>query len=339
MSNTLPQDFDPDCEPTSDGVFGLPTLPDDAALVLIPAPWEATVSYRGGTSRAPAAIRSASRQVEIFDAENGRPYEHGIAMTVANPALQTIHNSAVAARRAGDTAHVDQLCAEMSRLIEQETRDWYAKGKLAGVIGGEHSVCVGAIRAAADEYGELSVLQVDAHADLRTTYQGLRWNHACTASSILRCVPGIVLLSQVGVRDLCPGEADRIRNDTRIETVCDWQLHSSEHVNAAFLDVVDGLSRNVWITFDIDGLDPSLCPNTGTPVPGGLSWREVTSLIRHLGESGRRIVGFDLCEVSPGDDVHAPGDNWDAIVGARILYKLCGWCLRTMHRSDTLNSN
>jgi len=329
MSSVLPSNFDPDAEPTADGIYGLPTAPGEAALVLMPVPWEATVSFRGGTSRAPHAIMAASRQVELFDVEMGRPFEQGIAMLPPNAELERLHEVALTSRESGEPAQLDQACERMAEIVENDTRAYRARGKIVGVIGGEHSVCVGAIKALAHECDQLSILQIDAHADLRESYQGLAWSHACTAARILRLVPNTSRLVQVGVRDVCPAEVERIASDARIETFFDSGLSASAEGEAALCDVVDALTECVWVSCDIDGLDPSLCPNTGTPVPGGLTWRELTGLLRQLVQSGRQVVGFDVCEVSPGTDDSNEKDSWDAVVGARVIHKLCGWALAT----------
>jgi agmatinase len=336
----FPSGFDPDAEASGDGIFGLPTPPEDAALVLLPVPWDVTTSYRRGTARGPSAIRAASAQVDLFDLETGRPWERGIAMLDEDALLVAWHAAAEGARDAGDKGRVNELCARMNARVHEQTRRLRGEGRIVGVVGGDHSVPFGAIRALAEEFPGLGVLHVDAHADLREAYQGYAWSHASIFWNVLAHVPQVARVVQVGIRDLGEREhlmieAEHARPDGRLRTFFDKDLKDLH-----WRTLIDQLPGRVWVSFDVDGLDPALCPNTGTPVPGGLSFREACALLRTLGESGRRIVGFDLNEVSPEQTaVAAPGgsrgdgaepkDSWDAIVGARLLYKLCGWTLRS----------
>jgi agmatinase len=317
----LPAGFDPDGEATYDGIYGLPTRPEDAALVLIPVPWEVTVSYRGGTAHGPAAILAASHQVELFDRETGHPYRRGIAMADVNPRVELLYEQARAARHEGHVSEVDSLTGQLHDIVEQDTADWYARGKLVGVVGGEHGVSLGALRAAARKYAAFGMLQVDAHADLRQGYQGFRLSHAAFAANALEMVPALTRLVQVGIRDYSFQEAQSIEQCEQITAFVDMDLTTEVRAN-----VIRSLPEKVWISLDIDGLDPSLCPHTGTPVPGGVTWREMTSLLAELAHAGKEIIGFDLNEVAPADPA-APGAGIDENVAARILYKLCGWTL------------
>jgi agmatinase len=336
-------DFDPNAaaRPGS-GVFGLPHGRDEAECVLVPVPFDATTSYRDGARDGPAAIRRASLQVDLFDLQTGRPYERGIHMLEADPRIAALCRSARAAAEPlieqggagpGDEAAVelvDRAGAEVDAIVAREVAAICAAGKLPGVVGGDHSVPLGAIRAAAAHHGPIGVLHVDAHADLRRAYEGFRWSHASIMDNVLREVPDVVRISQVGIRDFCEEELERIRAcEGRVVTwfELDWRrrLAAGERLLALCDEVVASLPERVWISFDIDGLDPALCPHTGTPVPGGLSFAEACLLLEAVQRGGRRIVGFDLNEVVPGPD----GDEWDAAVGARLLYKLCGFALLT----------
>jgi len=326
MGDAVPADFDPDQEATGPGVFGLPTTAEDATLLLLPVPWAATVSYRRGTDRAPEAIRLASRQVELFDLELGSPYQAGIAMLEPDEQILVLCQQGEAARESGDPQAVDRFACELHRRAGEIAVSRLEQGKIIAVIGGEHGTGLGAMRAAAAGEAEFGLLQVDAHADLRDRFQHCRYSHAAWASRALEECPTLTSLVQVGVRDCSKSEADRVREDPRIRSFGDRQLDSD-----VLTQICERLPPAVWVSFDIDGLDPSLCPNTGTPVPGGLCWREATALLRTLAESGRRIVGFDLCEVVPEGGERSPGEGWDEIVAARLLYKLCGYALRTQN--------
>jgi agmatinase len=173
------------------------------------------------------------------------------------------------------------------------------------------------------------VRQVDAHADLRHGYEGFAYSHASIMDNVLREADGLGRLVQVGIRDLSEGEMQRAAEDERIVLHHDlaWKkrLARGESFLSLCEEAIGALPDLVHVSFDIDGLDPKLCPHTGTPVPGGLDFHEACLLLQAVVESGRRIVGFDLTEVTPGPE----GDEWDANVGARVLYKLCGFALLT----------
>ena len=198
-----------------------------------------------------------------------------------------------------------------------------------GLIGGDHSVPFGAIKAHA-ERGELAILHVDAHADLRDAYEGFACSHASIMRNVMTQLPSVTRLVQVGIRDVAKSEIDFIaaqggRVITHFDAVLAERKLAGESWRQLCDAIVADLPARVYISFDIDGLDPQLCPHTGTPVPGGLSFQEACLLIKRVVESGRKIIGFDLNEVAPGPD----GDEWDANVAARLLYKLCGWTLRS----------
>ena len=198
----------------------------------------------------------------------------------------------------------------------------------AVILGGDHSVPFGAMRAYAERYPGLGILHLDAHADLRDAYEGFTWSHASIFHNVVTKLPNVSRLVQVGVRDLGQAESRMIeRSKGRIVTFFDPDLAALKEVGTPFAriadDIVAQLPNDVYLSWDIDGLDPTLCPGTGTPVPGGLSWNEAIGLLRALQRSGKRIVGLDLCEVSPGET------EWDANVGARLLYKMIGFALLT----------
>ncbi|MCB9879644.1 MAG: agmatinase family protein [Planctomycetes bacterium] len=333
--------FDPDAAAAGDsGVFGLTTPPQQAAVVLVPVPFAATVSYGGGAEAGPASILAASHQVDLYDWHFGRVYESGICMLPPDPRLAQLHAEARAAAApliadggsaegGGAVAAIDAAGAEVNALVFAAVDAVLAQGRVAGVVGGDHSVPFGAIQAAARRHPGLGILHFDAHADLRVAYEGFRWSHASIMDNVLRECPGVARLVQVGIRDYGERELRAIQaSEGRVLTHFDaeWQRRrfAGESFDAMVDDALAPLPPLVWVSFDIDGLDPALCPNTGTPVPGGLQFAEAAHLLARLAASGRRIVGFDLVEVAPG----ATGE-WDANVGARLLYKLCGAALRS----------
>jgi agmatinase len=338
--------FDPNAAASGDGVFGLPHAPDTAAVVLVPVPFEATTSYRGGTADGPRAILAASRQVDLFDRETGRPYEAGIAMLAESAAVRAWNGEASALARQvreeraaanGATpdllARVNHLCGELNVALRSQVGALLERGKLVGTVGGDHGAVFGAIAAHAERFPGLGILHVDAHADLRPAYEGFTWSHASIMNNVTRNLPGVSRLVQVGIRDFGEDELEIVRaSENRITIWFDADLARERFEGATWGQqvprILEGLPEQVYVSFDIDGLDPALCPHTGTPVPGGLSFAEASYLLGALARSGRRIVGFDLVEVAPSPD----GDEWDANVGARLLYKLVGWALASQGR-------
>jgi agmatinase len=238
---------------------------------------------------------------------------------------------AVAAKKVAINASSETLNA----WVYDQARAILAKDKFVGVLGGDHSSPLGAIRAISEKYGgEFGILHVDAHADLRDAYQGYQNSHASIFHNVMEAKFAPQKLVQVGIRDFSPGEYAYIqKNSERINTFFDVplkrRLNRGESWQSVCDDIVGRLPKKVYISFDIDGLSPDLCPNTGTPVPGGLNWDQTLTLFATVAESGRQIVGFDLCEVAqpaPSDSALASAE-WDGNVGARILFKLCGWTM------------
>jgi agmatinase len=338
----LPATFDPAAPATGDGIFGLPFTADDARVVLVPVPWEPTTSYGRGAARGPGAILRASRQIDLFDAQAGRPYEAGIAMLDVDPDIVLWNAEACAAAEpviaaggagddpalAGRVARVNELSARLDARVREIVGGLLARGKLVGLVGGDHSAPYGAMAAHAERYPGLGVLHVDAHADLRDAYEGFTGSHASVLFNVATKLPSIDRIVQVGLRDLSEEEHAFARGSgRRVVAYHDadvaGRLLEGEPFMAIAREIVSELPELVYVTFDIDGLDPALCPHTGTPVPGGLSFHQAVALLAEVRRSGRRIVGFDLNEVAPGPD----GDEWDANVGARLLYKMIGIAL------------
>jgi agmatinase len=319
-------------DPGGEGLYGLGVPPQEAGAVVIPVPFEATASYGQGTARGPAAILEASHQIDLFDLETGTPYEAGIAMLDPDPEVVALNEEACAlAKRAqeGETglcAQVDALQERLNVWLGAEVRQWLERGRLVGVVGGDHSVPFASIQAHAEAWPGLGILHVDAHADLRQAYEGFTWSHASIMHNVRERIPDVSCVVGVGYRCLAASEQRILTSDPRFHAFPDpllrRELQRGCPWDALLREIIAPLPETVYVSFDIDGLDPALCPHTGTPVPGGLGWAEATSLLRAVAESGREIVGYDLCEVAPGP----PGtSDWDANVGARLLYKLIGF--------------
>jgi len=341
LRGVTPDDFDPDA-PAGDesGIYGLPFTPADSRVVIVPVPYEATTSYGGGTSRGPEAILAASRQVDLHDHETGRPYASGIAMLEIpkkvlrwNKSAKSAAAPVIAGKKKGEAARkaLDEVNASgdaVNEWVYRQTLALLVQRKMPVILGGDHSVPFGAIRAYADQYPGLGILHLDAHADLRNAYEGFTWSHASIFHNVMTRIPKVARLVQVGVRDLGSAESEMIRSSSgRIVTFFDSDLSRKKDEGVAFSviadEIVAALPSNIYLSWDIDGLDPTLCPHTGTPVPGGLSWNEAMGLLRAIIRAKKTIVGLDLCEVAPGET------EWDANVGARLLYKMIGFALQS----------
>jgi agmatinase len=341
--------FSPDAAARPDsGIFGLDTPASDAGVVLVPVPFDATTSYGRRAAKGPAAILEASHQVDLYDRETGRPYEAGIAFLPESELVRRANSEARVladqARRANGPARA-AACAKVNALSEQvndwvyaEANRWLEEGRLVGVVGGDHATPFGLIRAVVERFPKVGILHVDAHADLRDAYEGFAHSHASIMNNVVRQTK-VTKLVQVGIRDFAESELRMIEGSGgRIVTYFDADLSRAllggKSFQALAKAIVTKLPREVYVSFDIDGLDPTLCPNTGTPVPGGLSFQQASLLLSTLVAAGRRIVGFDLNEVAPGDD----GGEWDANVGARLLYKMCGFALKSRSKRRAARS-
>jgi len=332
--------FDPDAAATGDGLFGLDCEPSTAGVVVIPVPFDATTSYRAGTARGPSHVLAASQQVDLEDIQFGPIWEAGIAMLPISRDIAALSRRARAAAepiiRAGganprNTSHakavasVNAASEKVNAFVARESARIIGRGAIPAVLGGDHSTPFGLISELSRRHPRMGILQIDAHADLRDRFEGFSWSHASIFHNVMTRLPQVRKLVQVGIRDVGSREVDFVRQSRgRIRTFYDQRLRDRQFGGATWTrvckDVIAALPREVYISFDIDGLTPEYCPDTGTPVPGGLTFAEVCHLIELLSCSGRRILGFDLCEVAP--DRH--GGEWNGSVGARVLYKLAG---------------
>jgi agmatinase len=329
------------------GIYGLPTSEDHSALVYLPVPWDATTSYRPGTSHGPDSVFRASEQIDFFDQEIVDAYAAGMHMlpvpetiegwnTVARAKAKAVVDSQEDLAENFDArqnlAQVNELCSKMNDWVYEESKRLIANGKLVGVLGGDHSVPFGAIKALADEYASFGILHFDAHLDLRMSYQGFTYSHASIMRNVMEEIPQVKKLVQVGIRDYSEEEYSFVKSKRRkIKPFFDNEIYHRQANGTAFgviaNEIVDALPTKVYISFDIDGLDPKLCPDTGTPVPGGLDFHHVQMILRQLVRAGKRVIGFDLCEVSPGPHYPESFNEWNANVGMRMLYKLSSWTL------------
>jgi agmatinase len=325
----------------NNNIFGLPSSEENARLVIVPVPWEVTVSYGAGTARAPESIFRAALQVDLYDPEVPEGWKQGYYMRPCDRKLlmksdylrkeaelfidYIAQGEDVAANQfmCKTLKEVNEGGAFLNGWIYDQTKALLDKGKLVGVLGGDHSVPLGFFKAIAEKHGDFGILQIDAHCDLREAYEGFNYSHASIMYNALEEIPRIAQLVQVGVRDYSADEWEYIRNSNfRVITYFDREIKQRQFEGDTWKyiaeEIVSKLPQKVYISFDIDGLDRKLCPHTGTPVPGGFEAEEVFYLFRKVLESGRQLIGFDLCEVGVNSD-----NDWNANVGARVLLKLC----------------
>lgn len=331
--------FDPNGLGIKGNLFGLPFSTDTAELIIIPVPWEVTVSYHDGTALGPKAILEASSQVDLYFKGIHDAWKLGIVMLPfpeelyqENKNLRSLaikHITSLGTTSAADDynrvipSKINEACENLNIYVCSTTAKYLNEGKMVGLLGGDHSTPLGFLRALSERYDRFGILQIDAHADLRKAYEGFTYSHASIMFNALK-LPAVQKLVQVGIRDYCEEEVSVInRAKGRVVTFFDEDIKTKMFAGKTWeevcMDIIKVLPDNIYISFDIDGLDPKLCPNTGTPVPGGFEFQQISYLIKQIALSGKRIIGFDLNEVTPSQT------DWDANVGARVLYQLCNW--------------
>ncbi|MEM4633752.1 MAG: agmatinase [Candidatus Anstonellaceae archaeon] len=260
----------------------------NAKYIILSSPYDSTVSYGVGTRNGPRAIIDASRQVELYDIELGQDISSQCGIFTA------------------DELEVDRGNPERNcRFVQEAVESVLDAGKIPILLGGEHSVSIGAFWAFAAKGKKMSVLQIDAHADMRQEYEGSKYDHAC---AMARCREHFHAVS-VGIRSYSQEEAEEIEKQKLDIYGVDFQAD----------EIIAKLKEEVYITIDLDGFDPSQAPAVGTPEPGGLSWHQVIGLLRQVSKK-RKVVGFDLVELSP-----IPGNNVSEFLCARLVYKLIGY--------------
>ena len=324
----------------NNNIFGLPFTEEDAALVLVPVPWEVTVSYTAGTARAAEHMCRASLQVDLTDPDVKDGWKNGFYLRDIDKKIlmksdylrkeaELYINYISQGECVEDNKFMMKTLKEvntgsqfLNNWVYEQTKELLDKGKMVGLIGGDHSTPLGFFKAIGEKYGEFGILQIDAHCDLRIGYENFKYSHASIMYNALTEIPTLTKLVQVGVRDYSDDEAKYIEDSNgRVVTFYDKDIKEKMYEGKIWKqiveDIVGVLPDKVFISFDIDGLDPKLCPHTGTPVQGGFETEQVFYLFKKLLQTGRKLIGFDLNEVgiSPNE--------WDENVGARILFKLC----------------
>jgi len=329
--------FNPNDPGVSGKLFGLPFDEGTAEVIIVPVPWEVTVSYKGGTAIGPKVILEASSQVDLHVKDIKDAWKLGIAML---PFPENILNESSSLRalaekhiemleaghETGDSlalSKVNEACESLIIYTKNTVKKYLKANKLVGLLGGDHSTHLGFIHALSEQH-DFGILQIDAHADLRKSYEGFTYSHASIMYNALK-MPSVRKIVQVGIRDYCEEEQQVIdRSKGRVKVFFDEDIKHAQYNGESWASIckkiVNELPDLVYISFDIDGMDPKLCPNTGTPVAGGFEFHQITLLLKTLAQSGKKIIGFDLNEVAPGEN-----DEWDANVGARLLYLLCNY--------------
>ncbi len=330
-------EFDPNNSAQVDsGLFALPFSVDDAAIVIVAAPWDASSSQGWQSSTAPDAVYAASKFVELFDPAHGAFYRRGIAMDPTKTDIAALNASAIALQERPDfdPAELTTICERVNEIIRRQVNVHLENGKHVGLLGGDHSVSYGSIEAHLARYPDMGILQIDAHCDLRRAFDGMQYSHASIMYNVLEHL-GAPQLVQVGVRGLCDFEAQYVRESPRVRTFFDHDLHRARAGGESWSSVcgriIDALPDVVYISLDVDGLEPAWCPHTGTPVPGGIGYNDVVYLLNEIKGGGRSIVGFDLVEVG--------SDPFDAGIAAHLLYQLCalpsGLSLKSVKTADS----
>lgn len=318
-------------------IFGFPYSVEESQIVIIPVQSDITCSYSKGTAEGPKAILEASTQLDFYSPYKKEAWKTKVAMLpifeeelkknreigeIATILIDKLENETPLTEEDHRLyAKINEHCEELNKKVEETALDHLNKNKLVCLLGGDHNSPLGLINALSKRHDSFGILQIDAHADLREAYEGFIYSHASIMFNALKNNK-VSKLVQVGIRDICPAEIELINNsENRIKTFFDWDIKNAQYEGKTWeqqcKEIINELPEKVYISYDIDGLDPKLCPNTGTPVAGGFEIEQINFLIRELVSSGKKIIGFDLNEVG--------NNEWDANVGARVLYRLCNF--------------
>lgn len=330
----------------NNNIFGLPSNEAESLLVVLPVPWEVTVSYGAGTSRAPEHVFKASIQVDLFNKDVHDGWKTGFFMREIDKKLllksdylrkeaelyidyiskgEKVEDNKFMTKSLKD---INEGGAYMNDWVYEHSKELLEKGKLVALLGGDHSISLGYLKALAEKHGPFGVLQIDAHCDLRKQYESFLYSHASIMYNALQEVPHLAKLVQVGVRDFCDEEWELVCNSNgRVVTYFDQSIKERQYEGETWKSISDEiigqLPQKVYLSFDIDGLDRKYCPNTGTPVQGGFETEEILYLVKKILDSGRQLIGFDLVELGVGQN------DWDSNVGAHLLWRLCNLMVKS----------
>ena len=266
---------------------------DKSKITIMPVPYDLTTTYISGTRNGPRAIIEASTHMELYD-EELKKETYRVGIHTHNPLAVT-----------------DERPEDMLRIVSEAVSSGIKSQGFQVMVGGEHSISLGMVRELVKEYPDLSVLQLDAHADLRDSYQGTPYNHACVGRRISELCP----LVQVGVRSISKEEVD-FKKSSKVVTISDHEVKQGQRWSEK---VLDNLTDDVYLTFDLDVLDPAIMPAVGTPEPGGLNWHETIRFLRMISQI-KRIVSFDMVELTPQSGNVAPD-----FLAAKLTYRIMGY--------------
>ena len=328
----------------NNNIFGLPFSEEDARLVILPVPWEVTVSRNAGTARAPEHIFRSSLLVELYDPEYTDCWRQGYFMLT--PDKKILLKSDYLRKEAelyinyitdGDKLEDNKfMCKSLREInegsvflnnwVQEQTAALFAKDKLVGLLGGDLATPFGYYKAIAEKFGDFGILHIDAHCSLRKAYEGFTFSHVSLFYNALEAIPQIKKLVQLGVRDFAQDEWNYIEaSHNRITTFLDIDIKRRQFEGDTWRqisdDIIAQLPQQVLFCVDIDGLNPKLCPHTGTSVPGGFEAEQIHYLFKRVVDSGRKLIGFNLNEVGISND------DWDEKVGARVLFDLCNFLM------------
>ncbi len=327
---------------TNSGIFGLSCSANDAEIILLPVPWDATTSYMAGTHKGPESIYKSSPQLDLYHADFPKLWRSGIFMPEQQQWL--LSSNKLTRKKVEDIIsqlesgkeltpkllmaqqEVNEASEKLTAWLKSESLSHLKAGKTVGVVGGDHSTPLGLMQALAEYHGEFGILHLDAHHDYRQSFMGFEQSHASIMHNASK-LKEITHFVQVGIRDYCYEEVQFTRsNPERFITFYDQAMKEAKFAGKNWHtqceEIISKLPKTIYISFDIDGLAPHLCPGTGTPVPSGLAFEEAIYLIK-LASKHCNIIGFDLVEVG------GEADSIDAIVGARLLWQMCGYTLNS----------
>ena len=336
--------------------FGAEPSFEEAKLVLIPVPWEATASYGGGAGLGPELVRQASFQLDFFCPARGARFNHLIYFQDPDPEIISLNREAsslaekiksqwtedkktLSAAEKQTAEKARRACRAMIQRVKSAAADALSRGKIPALLGGDHSVSEGLLELFGERLkGRYGILHLDAHADLRTAYQGFQHSHASVMNNVLSQAFAPEKLLQAGVRDLCEEEHERIQKDPRIVCYFDEALAARLFAGEAWGRICQEMAAHlppaVYVSVDMDAFSWEYAPGTGTPVPGGLSFNQALFLFQELKRQKKQIIGFDVTEISGGGGTEAPPSGavrrlreWNGNVAARLAYRLAGLAL------------
>lgn len=332
--------FDPNAAASIDsGIYGLPCTSEDAEIIIIPVEWELTTSYNKGTLGGPQMVFDGSMQVDLCNHDYPNLWQKGIWMDEFPEELRELHSKleplsddiigAIENNEIDENPElykskydtIEDGFNQMFSWLKERISYWKSLGKKVGLLGGDHSIPLPYHTFLNEKNEKYGIIHIDAHNDLRIEFEGFKYSHASIFHNVMK-YDNVEKLVQVSIRDYCHQEKETVKNSSdRISVFYDRDIRKKMYEGYTWKEICDNiiaeLPEKVYLSIDIDGLDPKLCPNTGTPVPGGMEYEEMMYLFNRLKESNKEIIGFDLCEVSGNDE-------WDGNVGARVLYQLCG---------------